>query len=269
MFYIGPGCQIDPSAKIDVLEGYLGAGSVIRENVVIEGRRVIIGRESFLDRGSYIGGGSCFAPTSFLEAGDWLHMGINSHVNTAMGVRIGDVVGLGVETKIFTHGAYLDSLNLGAPVQWAGVIIGSNVWLPNAWVNPGVTIGNNVVVSARSLINSDIPDGCLYGGIPARLLRQDYLPRELTYQEKQNLMKLIVEQVQARTDFIPECKLNLIEDDVLKVSSENFETRFTLSKQEVSGNELIGSLIVKDQLRRNGIRFRFSFEDGNWRAWNN
>ena len=52
----------------------------------IEGHRVEIGREAYFDRGAHIGGGSCFSTKAFLRAGDWLHMGTDSQINTATGV---------------------------------------------------------------------------------------------------------------------------------------------------------------------------------------
>ena len=126
-----------------------------------------------MDRNSSIGGGSCFDTCAFLEAGDWLHMGVNSHLNIARGITIGHEFGCGIDTKIFTHGAYINSYELGAPVQWAGVEIGDNVWMPNAWVNPGVKIGSNVLVAARSLVNGLIPPNCMAGGTPARVIKEN------------------------------------------------------------------------------------------------
>ena len=101
-------------------------------------------------------------------------MGVNSQVNIARGVTIGNEVGIGIDTKIFTHGAYLDCFNLGAPVQWDQVTIGDNVWLPNAWINPGVKIGSNVVVSARSLITKNIPEGSLVAGNASKVKKKTF-----------------------------------------------------------------------------------------------
>ena len=58
-------------------------------------------------------------------------------------------------------------------MRYEGCTIGDRVWLPTASVNPGVTIGSDVVVAARSLVNHDVPAGCLAGGIPAQVLQRD------------------------------------------------------------------------------------------------
>ena len=244
----------------------MGDFSVIGANVKIEGRYVEIGREAFFDSGAYIGGGSCYSTSSFLKAGDWLHMGMDSHINTAMGVTLGHAVGIGVNTKVFTHGAYIDSFNLGAPTQWAPVSIGNNVWLPNAWVNPGVNIGDNVVVAALSLINTDIPSGSLAGGIPATVLREKYLPKTLTSEQKSALIKMIESQCKTRPDL--DGKFSFAYDqNLLSVSEASYVTVFDLKNLTIEGAVSAASVSVKDQLRRNGIRFRYEPIDGVWTSW--
>ena len=254
--------------EINVNEGFLGDFSVLGANVKIEGNRVEIGREAFLDRGAYIGGGSCFSTNAFLKAGDWLHMGMDSHVNTAMGVTLGHAVGLGVNTKVFTHGAYIDSFNLGAPTQWAPVKIGSNVWLPNAWVNPGVSIGDNVVVASMSLINADIPTGSLAGGVPARVIKENYLPRNLSEDERLSLVLLIESQCKLRQNFNEIAEFSY-DKNILGIKEGEKITFFYLQELKVSGDVSSASIIVKDQLRRNGIRFRYQEIGNSWEPWTN
>lgn len=244
----------------------MGDFSVVGAYVKIEGRCVEIGREAFFDRGAYIGGGSCFSTSSFLKAGDWLHMGMDSQINTAMGVTLGHAVGIGVNTKVFTHGAYIDSFNLGAPTQWAPVRIGNNVWLPNAWVNPGVNIGDNVVVAALSLINTDIPSGSLAGGIPATVLKEKYLPKTLTSEQELALIKMIETQCKTRPDLDKEFSFSYSQN-LLRISEGNNETVFDLKKLIIRGGVSAASVSVKDQLRRNGIRFRYEPMGGVWISW--
>ena len=266
MFSIGKNCKIHSSVEINVIDGYLGDGSVLNSGVKIEGRLVEIGREAFLDSGATIGGGSCFSDTAFLKTKDWLHMGSNSHINTAMGVTVGNSVGIGVNTKIFTHGAYLDSFNMGGPTQWAPVVIGDNVWLPNAWVNPGVTIGNNVVVAAMSLINNDIPSGSLVGGVPAKILNSKYLPKVLSVEEKKVLIETIKTQCFSRGDLNPNAQINYIDNKITIIENGKI-TDFDLINLTIVGDVSQASVAVKDQLRRNGIRFRYSQDNNSWVAW--
>ncbi len=267
-FHIGKNCQIHPSVVINVKEGSLGDGAVINENVRIEGQKVIIGRESFIDRGATIGGGSCFDPQAELISGDWLHLGVNSHINIARGVYVGHEFGCGIETKIFTHGVYTDSYNLGAPAQWGSVYIGNQVWCPNAWINPGVKIGNQVVVSARSLINSDLPDRCLAGGAPAKVIRENYLPREV---DQKKIIDDIIVQTKKRLEQDENAhQVNFLfspSQNTLLIKNNQAETLFYLAEKKIYGNEKEATLILKDQLRRNGIRFRYEWTKDEWTAW--
>lgn len=50
--------------------------------------------------------------------------------------------------------------------------IGNHVWIGNnVTILKGVTIGDEAVIAAGSVVNKDIPSGCLAGGVPARVIR--------------------------------------------------------------------------------------------------
>lgn len=52
------------------------------------------------------------------------------------------------------------------------ITIGNDVWIGgNVTILPGVRIGNNVVIAAGAVVTKDIPDNCLAGGIPAKVLK--------------------------------------------------------------------------------------------------
>jgi len=257
---LGKDVKISDKARINVSEHFeIGDRSIIRDNVLIEGRYIVIGKEAWLDEYAHIGGGSCFDYQSFLKAGNFLHMGKFSHVNTARKVIIGDECGVGINTKIFSHGAYLSAYD-GFPVQFADVRIGDRVWLPNAWVNPGVTIGNDVVVAAMSLVNQDLPSGCLAGGIPAKILRENVYPKQLSQHETQQLVASIANDVQI--------KLRL-EGNEIRVTDPGTKqvTIFDLKKRTIAGAGNRTSEIVKNQLRRYGMRFKYFLENGEYRPW--
>lgn len=42
----------------------------------------------------------------------------------------------------------------------------------NATILAGVTIGRNAVVTAGAVVTKDVPDNCLVGGIPARVIKE-------------------------------------------------------------------------------------------------
>lgn len=43
---------------------------------------------------------------------------------------------------------------------------------PGSKVVGNVHVGNNVVIAANSVVINDIPDNCIVGGIPARILSE-------------------------------------------------------------------------------------------------
>lgn len=57
--------------------------------------------------------------------------------------------------------------------NYAPVKIGNNVWLGSeVTVLKGVTIGDNAVIGAKSLVTKDIPPNCVAAGIPAKVIRK-------------------------------------------------------------------------------------------------
>jgi hypothetical protein len=68
---------------------------------------------------------------------------------------------------------------MGFPVAFAGVTIGDFTWIPGAIINPGVHIGRNCVIGVNSLVATDIPDGALAAGSPAKVIREAAYPRPL------------------------------------------------------------------------------------------
>jgi len=267
VFKIGEGVEIHKSARIDVEEGVLGDRSIVGPNAVIEGRKVSIGHEAWIGESASIGGGSCHGPDSVLEIGDFLHMGRFSHLNQGMGLTIGHEFGCGMNTKVFTHGAY-ESAWEGFPVQWASVRIGDRAWLPNAWVNPGVSIGSNVVVAAMSLVNKDLPDGCLAGGIPCKILKEGVFPRTLSKQEKGEIFDSIFSNALRILALSPgtdneKPSYDREDEDVFIVGDTSFDIR----KRAIDGPATDFTEALKNQLRRNGIRFRYKSENGYYVRW--
>jgi acetyltransferase-like isoleucine patch superfamily enzyme len=52
------------------------------------------------------------------------------------------------------------------------IIIGDDVWIgAHSIILPGVKIANGAVIAAGSVVNKDIPANAIYGGVPAKFLK--------------------------------------------------------------------------------------------------
>jgi acetyltransferase-like isoleucine patch superfamily enzyme len=149
---IGGNCHLRPGATIyegvtlgdNVETGHnimvredtvIGEGSIIGTNVIIDGR-VRIGKRVRIETGVYI------PPETIIE----------------------DDVFLG-PFVVITNDKYPVSRRLKGPVIKKGAVIGANSILI-----PGVTIGEEAVVAAGSIVTRDVPPRTVVAGVPAKPL---------------------------------------------------------------------------------------------------
>lgn len=51
-------------------------------------------------------------------------------------------------------------------------VIGDNVKIgTGAKIIGGVTVGNNVFIGANAVVVKDVPDNCVVGGVPAKIIK--------------------------------------------------------------------------------------------------
>ena len=178
------GVRILRHSTVKVLDELrIGAYGTVNEACEIGGQRITIGQELWMLPTAKIGGGSAYELPSRLEIGHYVHLGVQTLINTARRVTIGHEVGLGTRTSIYTHGAYPSRLQ-GFPVAFDGVEIGDFAWLPGATVNPGVRIGRNCVVGVNSLVTTNLPDGSLAVGSPAKVIKENAYPRPFSAEQR-------------------------------------------------------------------------------------
>lgn len=88
------------------------------------------------------------------------------------GLDIGDDVMIGPNVSIITSGHPIDPAQRRACVVAKPIKIERNVWIgAGATIIGGVTVGENSVVGAGSVVTRDVPPNTLVGGNPARVIR--------------------------------------------------------------------------------------------------
>ena len=106
--------------------------------------------------------------------GKWVYANFNLTLVDDTDIYIGDYTMIGPNTVIATAGHPIDpELRQRATQYNKPVHIGKNCWLgAGVVVMPGVTIGDNTVIGAGSIVTKDIPSGVVAVGNPCRVMRQ-------------------------------------------------------------------------------------------------
>ena len=88
-------------------------------------------------------------------------------------VHIGNNVWIGPNTDIYTVNHPLTAVSRRKHLaKVEPVTIGNDVWIGGkVTITPGVTIGNNVVVAAGSVVTKNVPNNSLVAGVPAKVIR--------------------------------------------------------------------------------------------------
>jgi acetyltransferase-like isoleucine patch superfamily enzyme len=112
---------------------------------------------------------------STLKESAQIHIGPNcgfsgTVIGCATNIVLGENVRCGANTLITDTDWHWDDHRASPD---APVVIGKNVWLGvNVTVLKGVTIGENTLVAAGSLVTRSLPSNVIVGGVPARVLKQ-------------------------------------------------------------------------------------------------
>jgi acetyltransferase-like isoleucine patch superfamily enzyme len=117
-------------------------------------------------------------PPFYATGGRGIRVGRNVFVNQNCtfyvlgGLDIGDDVMIGPNVSLITSGHPIEPSQRRAGVTARPIVIGRNVWIAaGATVIGGVTVGENSVVAAGSVVTRDVPPNTLVGGNPARVIR--------------------------------------------------------------------------------------------------
>ena len=88
-------------------------------------------------------------------------------------VKFGDNVLIGPNCGFYTAGHPIDVKQRNSGLEYAKPItVGNNVWFGgNVIVLPGVTIGDNTIIGAGSVVTKDIPSNVIAVGNPCKVIK--------------------------------------------------------------------------------------------------
>ncbi len=174
LLFVGRGCKIIFKHKIS-----LGKTVIIGDNVEINGLSklgVSIGNNVSILKGTII---ECTGVIR--DLGDGLIIGNNVGIaqNCFIQVRgkviIEDNVIFGPNVSIFSENHIFENPDLPISLQGEirkGVTIKKGVWIgARATILDGVTVGENSIVAAGSIVTKDVPAYSVVGGIPSKVIK--------------------------------------------------------------------------------------------------
>ena len=111
---------------------------------------------------------------SNIEIGDNFYSNYNCTILDVAKVIIKDTVMFGPNVSIYTAGHPINKDTRNAGLEFGKPItIGNNVWVGgNCIILPGVTIGDNSVIGAGSVVTKDVPENVIVAGNPAKLIKE-------------------------------------------------------------------------------------------------
>lgn len=122
---------------------------------------------------------SCFMfPPFYTDFGQNIILGKDVFLNTGCtfqdcgGITVGDACQIGQNTTLCTlnHGLAPDKRQTIYP---APIVLGKNVWIgANVTVLPGVTVGDNAILAAGSVVTKNVPENTVVAGVPARVVKE-------------------------------------------------------------------------------------------------
>lgn len=116
-------------------------------------------------------------PPLYSDFGKNITLGKGVFINA--GCHLQDQGGIFIDDhSLIGHNVVLATLNHGFTVEDRGSLypapihIGKHVWIgSNATILPGITIGDNSIIAAGSVVTKDVPANVVVGGNPAKYMK--------------------------------------------------------------------------------------------------
>jgi acetyltransferase-like isoleucine patch superfamily enzyme len=154
-------------------------------------------REPWLPPDTSVGENCAIAPTVQFMSGEDRPIRVGSRTNIYRGTEITGPVTIGNGCLINRDGYLRSNTTLGNNVmvgpftrfvtdshevgpsakrgganKWPPITVGDGTWIgASVTILGGVNIGKGCIIAAGAVVTSDIPDDCLAGGVPAKVIK--------------------------------------------------------------------------------------------------
>lgn len=163
-------------------------------------------------------GPGCMVKVSTRYPGSWMEHPDGEHINQTFDPKL--IIGNNVTATSGLHLATTNRITIGDDVMFASnvfladcshgydtadipykyqgltnlapITIKKGTWIcQNVVILPGVTIGENVIIGANSVVRTNIPDKCIAVGSPARVIKK-WNDKAKSWQEVRELARMAV-----------------------------------------------------------------------------
>jgi acetyltransferase-like isoleucine patch superfamily enzyme len=196
---IGEGVHFGRNVRFNCDHVRLGDGVIIGDNVVVDAESVEIGDFATVYPG-------CFFPgPGSLEIGHNFWLGRDCIVDSMGGTRVGNNVGVGPQSQLWTHMMFGDVL-YGCRFHSAGRLeIGNDVWFVGHCLVSPIQAGDRSLAMLGSLVTKDMQADRSYAGTPAidvtDKLGSQFAPRPV--EERAALLSKRIEDFARRSERKP------------------------------------------------------------------
>ncbi len=167
---IGKNVVFGKNVRLSAKKIRIGDGCVIQDNVIIEGEEFILGDYCTIYH-------NCFFPGGKVQIGHNFWLGTGSIIDGRAGTKIGNNVGIGAQSQLWTHMVFGDVM-LGCRFHSEKSLnIGDDVWLAGHNLVSPVDMEDRGLVMLGSLVTKNTKQDKTYAGSPARDITEKVGPQ--------------------------------------------------------------------------------------------
>tara|TARA_B110000285_G_C15124159_1_gene619097 strand:- start:620 stop:1465 length:846 start_codon:yes stop_codon:yes gene_type:complete len=241
---IGKNVTFGKNVQINAKNVVIGDGCIIQDNVRINGDSFSIG-----DYGTIYH--DCFFPGGNVKIGHNFWLGAGSIIDGRAGTSIGNNVGIGAHSQLWTHMIYGDIMEGCRFHSEKELNIGNDVWLTGHNLVSPVNIGDKSMAMFGSLITKDMEVNKTYAGSPAKDVTDKigHQFEELTFASKKEILEKKIEAFALSmklgdfNDFIE------IEDDSNESNNSSNKIRINISNRTyVKSGSIVEYALIRSML---------------------